>query len=211
MRGARVLWGRAHEAAGAPPYWPWVQAARRATRARTASMEVARRGSVRAIRRRAARASSRGCAAALPRAADPPIVDPEAAQFRLFDAYAQFLRAIASEAPLVVVLDDLHWADKPTLLLLQHVARELARMRVLVVGNYRDTDIARQRPLSETLAALNRESWLPAHRPARAHRRTRSARTSARAAQVAARSPRRAARIFEETEGNAFFLARSST
>ena len=44
-------------------------------------------------------------------------------------------------APLVIALDDLHWADKPTLLLLQHIARELARMRVLIVGNYRDTDI----------------------------------------------------------------------
>ena len=44
-------------------------------------------------------------------------------QFRLFDAYVTFVRAMAGKSPLVVVLDDLHWADKPTLLLLQHLAR----------------------------------------------------------------------------------------
>ena len=92
------------------------------------------------------------------RRAGAEISDPEVAQFRLFDAYASFLRAIAAQAPLVIALDDLHWADKPTLLLLQHVARELSRMRVLIVGNYRDTDITRQSALSETLASLNRES-----------------------------------------------------
>lgn len=82
--------------------------------------------------------------------------DPDVAQFRLFEAYAHLLGAYSTETPLLVVLDDLHWADKPTLLLLVHVARELGRMRVLLVGTYRDTELARTHPLSETLAELNR-------------------------------------------------------
>ena len=53
---------------------------------------------------------------------------------------------LPSALHLVVVLDDLHWADKPSLLLLQHLARELARMRILVVGTYRDTDLSRTTP-----------------------------------------------------------------
>ena len=64
---------------------------------------------------------------------------------------------MAENRLLLIVLDDLHWADRPTLLLLQHMARTLARMRVLVIGTYRDTDIVRASALSETLANLNRE------------------------------------------------------
>jgi predicted ATPase len=52
--------------------------------------------------------------------------DPALAQFRLFDAYTSFIRAAAEQTPLVIVLDDLHWADKPSLLLLQHLARSLS-------------------------------------------------------------------------------------
>src|SRR5205807_10505727 len=88
--------------------------------------------------------------------AAPADRDPEAAQFALFDAYVQFLRVASTETPLVVALDDLHWADKPSLQLLQHLSRELGRMRLLVVGTYRDTELARTHPLAETLAALNR-------------------------------------------------------
>ena len=89
--------------------------------------------------------------------APPEIVDPASAQFRLFEAYTKLMRALASEAPLVVVLDDLHWADKPTLQLLQHLSRALVRLRILIVGTYRDTELSRTHPLSEALAELNRE------------------------------------------------------
>ena len=86
-----------------------------------------------------------------------PITDPDSAQFRLFDAVTTFVRAMADNKPLLIVLDDLHWADRPTLMLLQHMARTLSRMRVLVIGTYRDTDVVRASALSETLANLNRE------------------------------------------------------
>ena len=86
----------------------------------------------------------------------PPASD-EAAQFRLFDAFSQFIREVTAEQPQLIVLDDLHWADRPTLLLLQHFARELPRTRALVLCTYRDTELSRTHPLSETLAELNRE------------------------------------------------------
>lgn len=63
----------------------------------------------------------------------------------------------AQNQPLILVLDDLHWADKPSLLLLQFLAREMGRSRLLVVGNYRDVELSRQHPLSETLAQLTRK------------------------------------------------------
>ena len=71
------------------------------------------------------------------------------AQFRLFDAYASYLRAMANQAPLVIALDDLHWADKPTLLLLRHLLRSATPMRLLVLATYRDTDLDRSHPLNE--------------------------------------------------------------
>ena len=63
----------------------------------------------------------------------------------------------------MVILDDLHWADKPTLLLLQHFAQEVAHMRVLLVVTYRDTDLSRTHPLSEALAATT--TLVVANRP----------------------------------------------
>ena len=134
-----------------------------------------------------------------------PITDPEAAQFRFFDAYATFMRIAAGEQPTLVVLDDLHWADKPTLLLLQHVARELGRMRVLIVGTYRDTELARTHPLSEALAELNRGEGL-----ARVSLRGLTAQEVASYIREAANvepSPALVEQVFEEKEGNPFFLS----
>ena len=57
----------------------------------------------------------------------------------------------------MLVLDDLHWADRPCLLLLQFLVRRLAGSPMLVLGCYRDVELSRQHPLSETLAQLTRE------------------------------------------------------
>ncbi len=205
MRGAQVLWGRTHESAGAPPYWPWLQAGNQYAA-----------GHVDDLTTLIGPLMPPGATAELsrifpwlrqtPNFVEPEVVsDPEVAQFRLFDAYTSYLKAIASQAPLVVALDDLHWADKPTLQLLQHVARELSRMRVLIVGNYRDTDITRQSALSETLASLNRESGFD-------RVVLRGLTRDEVGAYIRARAnvePKREVldRIFEETEGNAFFLS----
>jgi DNA-binding CsgD family transcriptional regulator len=87
----------------------------------------------------------------------PPIENPEQARFRLFASVTAFLRQAAQRQPLLLVLDNLHGADAPSLLLLEFVAQELAGSRLLVIGTYRDMELSRQHPLTETLAELTRE------------------------------------------------------
>jgi DNA-binding SARP family transcriptional activator len=89
----------------------------------------------------------------------PPLdADPESEQYRLFDAVASWLTALSAEHPVVVVLEDLQWATKPTLLMLRHVVRTTGSARLLLVLTYRETDIGADHPLAATLAALHRES-----------------------------------------------------
>ncbi|MGH7787217.1 MAG: ATP-binding protein, partial [Candidatus Binatia bacterium] len=78
------------------------------------------------------------------------------ARFRLFDAVATFLAASAMAQPLVVLLDDLHWADRPSLMLLQYLAREMGECRLLLLGTYRDVELTRQHPLARVLGDLAR-------------------------------------------------------
>jgi len=85
--------------------------------------------------------------------------DPETERYRLFEAVAAFLRGIATEAPLLLVLDDLHWAGRPELLLLRHVLRG-PPAPILIVGTYRDTDLDRRHPLAEVLSELRRDDAL---------------------------------------------------
>ncbi len=152
MRGAQVYWGRCHEGEGAPPFWPWVQIVR--SYAQEHDPEELRKdfgfggpdiaGMVSEIRQ------------VLPDLAEPPQVDPEQARFRLFDAMVSFLRNASQRAPIVLVLDDLHWADKPSLVLCEFLARELGPARLMVIATYRDVELRRQHPLTETLAELAR-------------------------------------------------------
>jgi DNA-binding SARP family transcriptional activator len=152
-RGARVLVGRCWEAGGAPAYWPWVQ-------------------SLRAYVRRADSPSLRaqlGPGAAhvaqllpelhdlFPDVGEPTAVEPESARFRLFEATTSFLATASRTCPLVLLLDDLHAADEPSLLLLQFLARELGDSRLLVIGAYRDVDPTPRNPLTAALAELTRE------------------------------------------------------
>ena len=201
LRGAQVFWGRANEAGGAPPYWPWVQVAR-AYRAQNAD-EVRRReyGPYAAELQRIIPALRD----LFPELAELPESESEEARFRLFDAMSGFLHGVSERTPFVVVLDDLHWADRPTLQLLAHLAREIGRARIVVVGTYRDTDLDRRHPLSEALAEMNREdlfSRVGLHGLSENEVGDYVART-------AGIEPNRALvrRIFEETEGNPFFLA----
>ena len=114
--GADVLWGRAVDDPGAPPLWPW----RRVLQARP---EVAA-----AVADALAEVDLRHERAA----------DPDAARFRFVAAATEALLQAAEPAGLVVVLEDLHWADDTSLRLLRHLAGELHRSRLLVVGTYRD-------------------------------------------------------------------------
>jgi tetratricopeptide (TPR) repeat protein len=74
----------------------------------------------------------------------------------VFDATVDLLGRMGQHAPVMLILDDLHWADEASLLLLRHVGRCLGRQRLLVIGTYRDTDLVRGHHLSSVLADLRR-------------------------------------------------------
>jgi hypothetical protein len=84
-------------------------------------------------------------------------VDPETERFLLFAAMVDLLNRVADRAPLVLVLDDLHWADKGSLMLLRYFAGAERPPRSVVVATYRDSDVPPDHPLADTLAALYRE------------------------------------------------------
>jgi DNA-binding CsgD family transcriptional regulator len=199
-RGALVLWGRCWEGEGAPAFWPWVQVVR--AYVQTADPTALRREMgagaadiaqvVPAVR------------ALLPDLPAPPPIEPEAARFRLFDSLAGFLRAAAAHRRLLLVLDDLHWADVPSLALLRFVGRELEDAGLLVVGSYRYTEVDREHPLVGTLADLTRGQH---------HRRLllgglnqqEVASFLALVAEVEP-SPELAAAVHRQTDGNPFFV-----
>jgi predicted ATPase len=155
QQGAQVLWGWSYEEAGAPPYWPWVQPIRSYVQQCDPQQMQADMGLGAAdiaeiipeIRHK------------LPDLEPPPSLEPEQARFRLFDSITTFLKNATQSRPLMLVLDDLHWADKPSLLLLQFLARQMEGSRLLVVGCYRDVELSWQHSLSETLAQLSRLPW----------------------------------------------------
>jgi class 3 adenylate cyclase len=88
----------------------------------------------------------------------PSAGDPDEDRWHLLEAVMGFFRNASSVQPLVLVLEDLHWADRGTLDLLQHVARNLAGARLLIVGTYRDVEVDRSHALSGALADLRRSS-----------------------------------------------------
>jgi tetratricopeptide (TPR) repeat protein len=87
-----------------------------------------------------------------------PQKDPEEERYRLLQGVAEFLSNAASVHPMMVILEDLHDADKGTMEMLTHVSRNLAGARLLIIGTYRDVEVDRSHPLSATLAELRRVS-----------------------------------------------------
>jgi DNA-binding SARP family transcriptional activator len=199
-RGARVLVGRCWEAGGAPAYWPWVQSLR--VHARQSDSDALR--------------SQLGAGAAelaqilpelrerFPDLPEPPSRDSEAARFSLFDATATFLRNAAQRRPIVLVLDDLHAADAPSLLLLRFVVRELGSTGVLLIGAYRDIDPLPGGPLTEMLADVTREPVTQRLALRGLNERDIAGYVDLTAAQIA--SPQLVAALHEETEGNPLFV-----
>src|SRR3954452_16657385 len=138
----------------------------------------------------------------VPGLAEPASDDSEGGRFRLFEA-AGCLLANASRAwPVLLVLEDLHWADKPTALMLTHVVRSIQAERVLILGTYRDTDVGK--PLAGVLADLRRERALERLRLRSLHRGEVATMISV----WLGRTPPThfAHAIHRETEGNPFFI-----
>jgi DNA-binding winged helix-turn-helix (wHTH) protein/tetratricopeptide (TPR) repeat protein len=149
-RGGLPLRGRALEEEGEPAFWVWAQILRRLLREDPDSLSVP------------GLAASEELAALLPELA--PLVPGAASRlpqeqrrFVFFDAVARALRAGARKRPLLVIFEDLHWADPASLRLLEHVAFELADAQVLVIATVRDAPSLPDDPSIRTLSALRRK------------------------------------------------------
>src|SRR5437870_4595834 len=197
-RSHLVLWGRCWESEGAPPYWPWIQVIR--AHLRTAHSEGPPRV--------AGGAGAPYLAHLVPELggleSPAPSVPPQSehARFYLFDAVATFLGSRPDRTPLVLVFDDLQWADTPSLLLLQFLVHELRDTAMLVVATYREME-ARQSPhVADILGALARDGR---HLPLRGFGEEEVAlfiegKTGRSASAALVRA------VHRETEGNPFFV-----
>src|SRR5438093_166015 len=200
LRNVQVLWGRCYEGEGAPAYWPWVQIIRSYVHDKEPKDLMSEMGPGAAdIAQVVSEVKER-----LPGLPAPPVLEPEQARFRLFDSITTFLKNASKDTPLMIVLDDMHWADKPSLLLLQFLAKELRGSRLMVLGTYRDVELRRQHPLAQTLGELNRENLSQ-----RVLLRGLTENDLRRFVEVTAgTSPPNALveAVYKETEGNPFFV-----
>jgi class 3 adenylate cyclase len=151
--GATVLYGRCHEDLGIP-YQPFAEALRTyvlACPGHELRIQLGPLGGelVRLVP---------GLADRIPGLPEPLRGEPDTERYRLLEAVREFVAGISDTAPVLFVLDDLHWAAKATLVMLLHLVRSVEGARLLVVGTYRDTEVDRGHPLTAVLADLRRET-----------------------------------------------------
>ena len=174
-----VLRGFCWEGDGAPPYWPWSQVLQ------ASGLPMAGLGEAGWL---------------LQPASDPAepmsAVAAGDAQFRLFEAVARCLRRLAASRPVLVVLDDLHWADEPSLRLLGFLARALAAEPVALIGAYRDTEAP---PELRTIAGQAQQLALAGLTPDEVGALARELAGTALPPQVAAQ-------LWPRSGGNPFFV-----
>lgn len=153
VTGALVLWGRCHETEGAPSFWPW----REVLRELGPSLDVE-------VLRSATGIDAGVLAEVVPELAGrlgvelggrPP--DAETARFHFFDVVTRLLVRAAEARPLVVVIEDLHWADEPSLALLRFVVSRVRGSGLLLIGTHRSVAVADASLLGGALAAMIRE------------------------------------------------------
>ena len=130
--------------------------------------------------------------------------DPEARRYLMFDAVSSLLTEAGHRAAVLLVLDDLHWADRSTLQLLRHVMRAQHEASLLIVGSYREMDVAPGHPLVELLADLRRDGLYERVSLEGLGRRDVGALIEAHAGDAAPSSVVQA--VHAETEGNPFFV-----
>ena len=139
----------------------------------------------------------------IPDLPEPLAGDPEGARSRLYESGCSLLYAASLGSPVVLVLDDLHWADKATLLLLKYVVRYPHEARLLVLATYRETELDDEHPLSATLAELGRERNTQHLALAPLDQDAVSELVGTHTADASHELRRR---IYDSTEGNAFFV-----
>lgn len=150
--GLDVYWGRCREDEGAPAFWPWIEIVRAYLRRHEdAVVREALGGGAADIGQIVPEVIER-CAPEVP----GTVADGPAARYRLFDSFTAFLRNAALQRPLLIIVDDLHWADRSSLLLLEHVLPALHDAPIMVVGTYRPVAAQRRMDLADTLGEIAR-------------------------------------------------------
>jgi DNA-binding winged helix-turn-helix (wHTH) protein/tetratricopeptide (TPR) repeat protein len=94
----------------------------------------------------------------IPDLPQPVAIDPEGQRYRLFECVGAILSVVSAQRPTLLVFDDIHWADKATLLLVRHLLRSSRPGAFAIVATYRDSELGRTHPLSELLPDLRRET-----------------------------------------------------
>jgi len=200
QRGFLAWSGRCYEMEGAPPYIPFVEI-----------LESAARVIPQPALREALGDSAPEVAKLLPELRrlfpdiPPPLeLPPEQERHYLFNSVREFVAWAARAQPLLLILDDLHWADDSTLLLLQHIAQQLREVPVLILGTYRDVELDVGRPLARALEELLRQRL--AHRIAL--RRLPQDGVAAMLRALSGQEPPTTLveAVYAETEGNPFFV-----
>ncbi|HEX5070775.1 MAG TPA: protein kinase [Vicinamibacterales bacterium] len=199
-KGCLCLVGHAYEMEGAPPYVPFVEMLEYAARAVPAT----------AFRHALGESASEiskfmpDLRRMFPDIPPPLDVPAEQQRWRLFNAYRDFVDRSCKMAPIVVVLEDLHWADEPSLQLLLHIAPAFVKIPLLVLGTYRDVELDVTRPFAKVLETLLRQR----HATRMSLRRLPASGVTELLAAMSGRpAPDSLARvIFRETEGNPFFV-----
>ena len=199
-RGALAVFGRCYESEGTVPYSPFVEMMEQALSIMPPEIvredlgddapEVARM--VPELRRR------------FPDIGQPLDLPPEQQRRYFFNAVGSFVARASERFPLMMVIDDVHWADEPTLLLLEHMAALMPEQRVLGVGTYRDVELEVTRPLAATLERLVRARTVERVSVKRFDRQGVAVMLEA----LAGKPPPDAivTAVFDETEGNPFFV-----
>ncbi|MFY9615692.1 MAG: AAA family ATPase [Candidatus Dormiibacterota bacterium] len=152
-QGAAVLYGGCDEET-LVPYQPFVEAAR-------GYLQVCPRAELGEQLRSTASDLSRivsEIADVLPGTEKPLELTPEEARYRVFDAFRRLLAAATSAWPVLLVLEDLHWVDRGSLLLLQFLVRELPTANLMILGTYRDNEVDKRHPLSLAMADMRRDA-----------------------------------------------------
>ena len=153
-RGGLALWGRCWEGGGAPAYWPWMQVLRAYLRGTHGERPTVVGPGAPYLAHFVPELGDESPG----RAASSIALESEHARFYLFDAAATFLKQAAERTALVVVIDDLQWADAASLLFLQFLTRDLVDARILLLGTYREIDVREIPVVADALGALGREA-----------------------------------------------------
>lgn len=135
---------------------------------------------------------------------DEPPPDPETARGRLFEAFLSLVEGLAADHPVVLVIEDLHWADRSTRELFAFLVRRVRAERVLIVATYRSDDLDRRHPLRPLLAALDRAAGVERLTIGRLTRREVAAQATAILGDIP--EPTLVERLMARTEGNPLFV-----